>query len=677
MKLLFLLTLAFAAMASLPLAAQPDSAPARQNAPAATTGPSAQPSHPSSSIIFSRSTDDEGNVTTTPPAVHPSQVQSVSAPSADDAERLALTCTVLDLEVHLETSTHRIAVRALITFRNDGKAPLRSIPLQLSSSLGFEQVRIDGRSVSFSVATLNSDTDHTGELHEATVPLGTPLAPGDQLELDVAYSGTIVASAQRLIALGTPENVALRADWDEISTAFTGLRGFGSVVWYPVSSVPVLLGDGSRVFDEIGRHKLSLSHTHFRLRLTVEFPRTEPPSIALVDGLSVPLTITNPQSPDPDLAGIATAWFDTPALGFLSPSLFVAERTAHPGADLTAFTVPDNDISVQSWLDEAAAVKPFVQGWLGHHPRTQLTLLDLPDPNDAPFETGALLVTSLQTGPQDKLDGALVHAFAHAYTLAADRPDPAWLNEGLATFLESLWVEREHGRERALEMLDTDRSALALVEPSSPGQSAGTPLAMATEPVYYRTKAAYVLWMLRDLTSDEALSAALRLFYFPPPLEPGTTAKSITGNTLYDCLRQAGVKRELSWFFSGWVDNDKGLPDLTIEDVFPNAAQAGTWLVAVNVANAGYVAADVPVTVRTAKSFVTERLFVPARGEAVERLVVMGPPTEVQLNDGAVPETQASVHVSDIHVPADQPVSTRHPSRTDSSSIPDTPAPEP
>ena len=56
-------------------------------------------------------------------------------------------------------------------------------------------------------------------------------------------------SAQRLLVIGTPQDVSLRSDWDGISVPFTGLRGFGNVVWYPASSVPVILGDGARLFD--------------------------------------------------------------------------------------------------------------------------------------------------------------------------------------------------------------------------------------------------------------------------------------------------------------------------------------------------------------------------------------------------------------------------------------------
>ncbi len=633
-----------------------------------------QPSISTGTVIFSRSTDETGKTTTTAgPAAEP-VIQAVKEPTVDDAERLAVSFSALDLDVHLQTAGHRIAVRALVTVRNSGKTPLSRIPLQISSSLNWEQIRLAGHDVSFQVATLNSDTDHTGQLHEASVPLAAPLAPGATLTLDTAYSGSIVASAQRLLTLGTPGTVALHSDWDEISPDFTGLRGFGNVAWYPVSSVPVILGDGSRLFDEIGRHKLALVPTSFRVRLTVEFPHGTPPTVALVNGFPVALAVADAPGLDSDLAGVATAAFETPSLGFAAPSLFVAVRAPHPVAGLTAFTTPENDISVQSWLDEAAAVTPFVQGWLGHQPRSQLTLLDLPDPDDAPFETGALLATSLRAASPDEVDGVLAHTLAHAFMQSSADPPPAWLNEGLATFLESLWVEKRQGRARALQMLESSRPALALAEPSSPGQSAGEPLAVATAPVYYRTKAAYVFWMLRDLTSDEALSAALRAWIAAPIGAPPTSPAPVSLQAL---LKQAGATRDLRWFFADWVETDKGLPDLSIDSVFPNAAQAGTYLVAVNITNAGYAAASVPVTVRSLKSSVTERVFVPAHGRAVERLVVAGPPTEVQLNDGSVPETQASVHVTSIDMRSpDQPGTKPETPKNSSSSADNPPAPQ-
>ena len=653
-------TLAAAILAISPCGAQ-NPAPAPQ-----TTSPqqpaTPQPATPQATgkVIFSRSTDENGQTTTQAgPGAQPS-IQMATEPSVEDADRLAATVTALDLDVRLHTVTHQIDVRALVTVRNDGKSPLARIPLQISSSLNWEQIRIDGKSVAFPVATLNSDSDHTGQLHEAAVPLATPLAPRASIQLDAVYSGTVASSAQRLITLGTPESVALHSDWDAISPDFTGLRGFGNVVWYPVSSIPVILGDGARLFDEIGRQKLSLSPAHFALHLTVEFPHGAPPTIAMINGHPAALTVEDAKGLDADLSGIATASVQSDALGFQAPSIFVAVRKEHKGGNLTAWTTPDNAVNVQAWLDAASAVTPFEQGWLGRRPASQLTLIDVPDPDDAPFETGAMLAAPLEDIPADRLDGALVHALTHAYA----PPDaPAWLNEGLATFMESLWVEKRQGRDRALQMLESGRSALALAEPSSPGDSAGTPLAQAIAPAYYRTKAAYVLWMLRDLTSDDVLSSALRACneraFTERPQTATSSSSSVSASSsgpstntsscaLQSLLQLPGVNHDLSWLFTDWVDADKGLPDFSIAGVFPNVGSGGTVLVAVSVANAGYAAAEVPIIVRTANGEATERLLVPARGQAVQRILVNGAPTQVQVNDGTVPETGASVHVTDL-----------------------------
>jgi hypothetical protein len=50
---------------------------------------------------------------------------------------------------------------------------------------------------------------------------------------------------------------------------------------------------------------------------------------------------------------------------------------------------------------------------------------------------------------------------------------------------------------------------------------------------------------------------------------------------------------------------------------------------------------------------VTQRILVPARGKAVQRILIQGKPTEVRVNDGTVPETQASVHVTNMDQPAE------------------------
>ncbi len=616
--------------------------------------------HSKGQVIFSRSINENGQTTTQSSAQ--SAIQTVATPTATDAERQAVTFTDFDLDVRLYSTAQQMAVHALVTVRNDGKTPLGRIPVQISSSLNWERIRINGsggqgRDIAFQVAALNSDADHTGQLHEAVVPLGEPLQPGQTLSLDLTYSGQIAASSQRLLGIGTPEDAALHSDWDQIGVDFTGLRGFGNVVWYPVSSVPALLGDGARLFDEMGEHKLRMSGARFRLRLTDEFPHGQPPTVAVINGHSVPLAIHEANGLDlsQEVAGVATASLDSTILGFEAPSLFVAIRTPHAGANLTAWALPDDDVSVKAWTAAATSVTPFLKNWLGAQPRSPLTLLDLPDPQDTPFETGALLVAPFREATpkmdSDRLEGVLVHALAHAW-IQPPTPLPAWLDEGVAGFMGTLWVEKHRGRDAALRTLEADRAALALAEPESPGQSIGQPLAQAISPVYYRAKAAYVLWMLRDLAGDPALSAALSTYV---PAANGPIANKNPDSGFEKLLEGAGAHRNLGWFFADWVDADKGLPDLSIAGVFPTVVSAGNWLVAVDLANNGYASAEIPVTVRSDLTSVTRRVLVPARGRATERILIQGKPTEVQANDGTVPETQASVHLTRLDDAADNP----------------------
>jgi hypothetical protein len=608
-----------------------------------------------SKVILHRSTDENGQVTDTKdtPATEPPNAQAASGastqqpvkiaaqPTAEDTERAAPTTTDFDLDVRLRTSESHIAVRALITVRNDGKTPLLHLPLQLSSTLAWEQIRQNGRPLPFTVALLNSDADHTGQLHEAAVTLPIPLAPGASLQLDVTYSGTIVQSTKRLLAIGTPDDVADTSDWDRVATDFTGLRGFGNVVWYPVSSVPVILGDGNRLFDEIGDHKLRLAGAHFRLALTVETPAGLAPNVALINGHPVPLSVT--AAADTTVATVATARIDDAILGFEAPSLFLASRNSHPVNNATLWTRSESDRNVPAWAKAAADVTPFLQSWLGVRPRSQLTILELPEDGDIPFETGAMLATPVRSATPDLLDGVMAHALTHAWVMSPR----AWLSEGVAHFMGTLWAEKQQGRERALAQLDSGRQALAIVEPESPGESDGQPLTACISPVYYRTKAAYVFWMLRDIAGDPALSAALRAY--DPALDT-------TPEYFEKLIEQAGQRRNLGWFFADWVYADKGLPDLSIESVYSNAASVpGSFLVAVNVANNGYAAVEAPVQVLSAATSVTQRVVIPARSKAVQRILLQGTPTEVRLNDGTIPETQATIHSKSLDAAAAKP----------------------
>jgi hypothetical protein len=137
------------------------------------------------------------------------------------------------------------------------------------------------------------------------------------------------------------------------------------------------------------------------------------------------------------------------------------------------------------------------------------------------------------------------------------------------------------------------------------------------------------------LAGDTALSAALRAYL---PAEDASPE-------YFEHLLERASGKNLRWFFDSWVYQDRGLPDLSIAGVFPaHGAGAGRYIVAVDVSNDGYADVEVPVTVRALNSSVTERVQVLGRSKATHRFLIDGPPTEVVVNDGSIPEVQASVH---------------------------------
>ena len=603
-----------------------------QQTPPQSQSQESQPPATHGKVLFSRSADDAKTDDAKQSDAQPEKSQAAVA-KVSDAERSALVFTAYDLDVHLMLQQQSIAVMAHVTVRNDSDQPLAHLPIQLSSSLKFESISSAGQKLPFTQQIINSDADHTGQLREAVVVLPSPLAPKAESTLEIAYSGEIPPSTKRLDQIGTPVDLAQQSDWDQISVDFTGLRGFGDVVWYPVSSVPQALGEGAKLFNEIGRQKLRQQNAQATVRVTAEYIGAAP-NAAAIDGHFVPVPAPK-VTPTASFPGVVTFSLPAQRLGFGTINLFLAPRIAHEANGVRVLAADFDEPNVQGYLTAATMVQPLVERWLGSKPREPLTIFDLPDKHDAAFEQGAVTVTGFQALDPQELANVLSHGMAHAYFQSPRE----WLNEGVANFIGTLWIEQTKGREFALEHLEATRGAIAVGEPSSPGESGGQSLIDAADAVYYRSKATYVLWMLRDLAGDKALSAALHAY------DP---AQDTTPEYFEHLVEQASGK-DLKWFFDDWVYHDKGLPDLSIAGIYPSAsAQIGQYLVAIDLANDGYAGAEVPVSVRSQATTQTVRVLIPARSKVTRRLLVQGLPTEIIVNDGVVPELQASVHRRDI-----------------------------
>ena len=361
-------------------------------------------------------------------------------------------------------------------------------------------------------------------------------------------------------------NTALSSSSDAASTSDpslspitlnTALRGFGNVIWYPVAAPALFLGDGAKLFQAVGELKASGASSTMRLRLAVEY-HGDPPTAAYFCGRRQPLVALpdDPDAPTATGAGIATAEFSTQPLGFRLPSLFVIERpetliaplpqgesssaATSPGAAAPAPESPTGTsalegaplLAVETTNDEplgrlaatAQNIAPLLQKWLGPHPLTALAVLDH---RGEPFEDGPVLVAPVPSLAATTSTPALVHSLTHAWVQTGQ----PWFDEGLAQFMGLLWTEQQQGREAAVAQLGELLRPVALAEPaftsadpppaagpSAQGLASGTlastdhmarPLTSATDDLFYRRKAAAVWWMLRAITGDQPLAAAL------------------------------------------------------------------------------------------------------------------------------------------------------------------------
>lgn len=577
-------------------------------------------------IVHSRN-EDTPQPTTAPEQTKPNAV------TATDAERSAVFITSFDLELRLLPLQNAMNMRAKITVKNDSLIPLGKIPLQISSSLDWIEVRrFDDAGTSANiplyVRLLDSDIDHTGQVHEDVIVLEQPLAAGASLSLELLYAGTVTLTARRLERIGTPHEAAVHTDWDRIDPNFVALRGFGNTLWHPAAAPPVLLGDGARLFQAIATWKERESHARVHMQVTLEYVG-EQPNLTLLNGQRAGVASAPAASAEIDGPRILTATTKSSELGFAAPSVFVATLQEKSRDGVRVFAGPQHEESGAAWQAAARSVTPMLERWLGKERKRELLVVDLPEQTDAPFALDNILFHPLRPASVRPLPSLLADALTHAYFISPR----LWLSQGVPEFISSLWTEQNEGREAALAELEIARAPLALAEPDKPG-SEGEPLIRAASEVYSRTKSEYVLWMLRSLLGDDALASALKEYRAEDDKSP----------KYFQQLCENASHQDLEWFFEDWVYRDAGLPSLSITAVHSRAVPPGPYLTEVEIGNTGNATASVTVTVRAGPATTTQSIRVGARGSAVTRFVMPAKPDSVMVNDGTVPEAESSRH---------------------------------
>ena len=546
-------------------------------------------------------------------------------------DREAFTITKYDLEIRLEPEQQRLGARGRITLRNDSAKPQKVVALQISSSLNWRAIRVDGKAVQFVSQPYVSDIDHTGALSEAIVTLPSEIKPKDSVEVEIGYEGVIPLDATRLTRVGVPEELAKHTSWDQISNSFTAVRGAGYVAWYPITTESADFSEGNSLFEVVDRWKAREAESEFKASLSLSGAGDEG-SPTLLCGAS---SGGNAESGRNWALKTDCNW---KVLGTVAPVFVAARYVDQSKPPFYLFSLPGHEAGAAKYASAFEPASKFVTGWLGK-PSAPVAIADLADPHAAPFESGTLLLASM-AAEDTKLAGInLVHELVHS---AVWSPRP-WVYEGLAHFAEAMYREEQGGRDAALDLLGIHRAAFLEAEKdvaASPAKNVGQPLTTTFDEIYFRSKAAYVWWMLRDMVGDEPLRSAIGKYRAADDKDPKYVEQ----------LVGASGKRDLGWFFDDWVYQDRGLPDFRVQSVHPWKTEKAVQMITVTLENLGSAGAEVPFTVHCEGGDVTRRLEVRAKSTATTRVDLPGTPSEIVVNDGSVPESDVSNNVFKIGV---------------------------
>jgi hypothetical protein len=547
--------------------------------------------------------------------------------------REAFTVTRYDLEVRLEPGQQRLGARGKITLRNDSVQPQKIVALQISSSLSWRSIRVDGKPIQYVSQPYLSDIDHTGALSEAIVTLPVEIKSKDSVELEIGYEGVIPLDATRLMRVGVPEGIAKHTSWDQISPSFTAVRGAGYVAWYPITTESADFSEGNSLFEVTDRWKAREAESEFKAKITISRESGEEPPLLICSpgGDSIIEQISRVQ-----LVSASCSWT---RLGTVTPTFAMANYQYQSKPPFYLFSLPGHEAGASTYSNALDPAMKFITGWFGK-PSAPVAVADLADPNSAPFESGTLLIASM-AAEDSKLAGInLVHELVHS-ALPSPRP---WVYEGLAHFAEAMYRQQQGGRQAALDFLGLHRAAFLDSEKevaAAPTKSVGQPLASTFDETYSRSKAAYVWWMLRDMVGDDALKQAISKYRADSDKDPKYVEQ----------LVESAAQRDLGWFFEDWVYQDRGLPDFHVQSVHPWKTEKGVQFTTVTLENFGNAGAEVPFTIFFEGGEITKRIEVRAKSTATTRVEVPGTASEIVVNDGSVPESDLTNNVYKVSAP--------------------------
>lgn len=344
----------------------------------------------------------------------------------DDVDRLD-DRTSYDIAVVLDPGAARLTGSQLVRYTNREEEPLSELVFRL-----LPNTPSYGGALSVSDVALNGEEAKTRlDLGDSVliVPLDTPLVPGEQIEVYLAYEGTLPT-----------DDTAGYAQYGYVD----GVLALPS--FYPY--LPVYDDEGWNV--ELGPTygDATFTDTAFYV-LTVTLPAD---FVLAASGTVLDRTLV-----DGGLARVTIASGPVRDVNLVASTDYKTVRASVDDIAVTSYYRGESDGGARA-LDYAVHALQIYQDLIGPYPFAELDVVATPTKAGGIEYPGLIVVAESLYGEEGGFfEFATVHEVAHQWwysLVGSDQLDEPWLDEALTQYTSLLYFERRYGAEAARSILD-------------------------------------------------------------------------------------------------------------------------------------------------------------------------------------------------------------------------------
>ena len=217
----------------------------------------------------------------------------------------------------------------------------------------------------------------------------------------------------------------------------------------------------------------------------------------------------------------------------------------------------------EGFYDYAAGVKPvtFFSNLIGPYPYEKLANVQSKTIFGGLENAGCIFYSENSVTGKGKDEGLMAHEIAHQWfgnSVTENDWYDIWLSEGFATYLTSVYMEKNYGKEKLIRRMKSDREEVIKYYLKSPRPVVDTTITnlMRLLSVNSYEKGAWVLHMLRHKLGDESFWKGIRLYY-----DRYRNKNALTAD--FEIVMEEASGKDLGSFFHQWL-NIPGQPDLKI-----------------------------------------------------------------------------------------------------------------